>query len=188
MKRESRALVRLTPCAGDSLEMLLGRKAIDDSVKKLASEINHDYAGKNLLVIGILKGSFIFVADLVRQLEMPVEVDFVQCASYGPGTESCGKMKVVKRLKRSVEGSHVLLVEDIIDTGLTTYCIMNYLRRKKPASLRLCALADKPARRRKRVDIDYRGFEVPDKFIVGYGLDCDEKYRNLPDFYVLKKT
>lgn len=170
------------------LHILVEGSAISRAVKKLALRINKDYAGKSLLVIGILKGSFIFMADLIRQLKIPVEVDFVQCSSYRSGAQSCGRIKVSKRLRQSIEGRKVLLVEDIIDSGLTAYCILNYLRRKKPASLKLCALADKPSRRKKSVVIDYLGFEVPDKFIVGYGLDWNEKYRNLPDFYILEEA
>jgi hypoxanthine phosphoribosyltransferase len=121
------------------------------------------------------------MADLVREIAMPLEVDFIRLSSYGSGTESSGSIKVLSRLNGPVEGRHVVVVEDIIDTGLTTAYLLKYLKRKRPASVRLCALTEKPSRRKTDVQIDYLGFTVPDKFIVGYGIDWNEKYRNLPD-------
>ena len=143
--------------------------------------IRRDYRDKNPLLIGILKGSFIFMADLVREIAVPLEVDFIRLSSYGCGTESSGSIKVLSRLNEPVEGRHIVVVEDIIDTGLTTAYFLKYLQRKKPASVRLCALTEKPCRRKTDIRIDYLGFTVPDKFIVGYGIDWNEKYRNLPD-------
>jgi hypoxanthine phosphoribosyltransferase len=163
------------------------RAEIEAAVERLASEITADYRGKNPLFIGILKGSFIFLADLVRLLDFPVEVDFVRVSSYGSGTQTSGEAKLVQGLGRSVKGRDVLVVEDIIDTGITVAFLMDYLKKEEPSSLRLCALTDKPSRRRTPVNIDYLGITVPDKFLVGYGLDCDEKYRNLPEICSLEE-
>lgn len=169
------------------LHRLVSCAEIESAVKRLASEITRDYHDKNPLLIGILKGSFMFLADLVRQLDFPLEVEFVRLSSYGSGRQTSGRVKVVQGLRSAVRGRHVLVVEDIIDTGITVAFLLDYLKKKKSASLRLCALTDKPSRRRVPVAIDYLGFTVPDKFLVGYGLDCDEKYRNLPDICVLEE-
>jgi hypoxanthine phosphoribosyltransferase len=163
------------------LNVLIKHQEIKGEVVKLARAIRQDYLNKNPLLIGILKGSFIFMADLVREIDMPLEVDFIRLSSYGGGTQSSGQIKVLSRLNEPVEGRHILVVEDIIDTGLTMAHFIKYLKRKKPASVRLCALTEKPSRRKTDVKIDYLGFTVPDKFIVGYGIDWNEKYRNLPD-------
>jgi len=138
-------------------------------------------------LICVLKGSFMFTADLIRRLNFPLEIEFVQLSSYGRGRESSGKIKVVQGLRSKVRGRDVLVVEDIVDTGLTTGFLLDYLRNKKPASLRFCALTDKPSRRQVPVTIDYLGFTVPNKFVVGYGLDLDEKFRNLPDICLLEE-
>ncbi|MCX6006738.1 MAG: hypoxanthine phosphoribosyltransferase [Chloroflexi bacterium] len=163
------------------LKILIKHQDISKAVDRLAAEICKDYHGKNPLLIGILKGSFIFMADLVRKINTPLQVDFVRLSSYGSGTESSGKIKVISKLTEPVKDRHVIVVEDIIDTGLTTQYFVEYLKRKKPASVRLCALTEKPSRRKTKTKIDYLGFTVPDKFIVGYGIDWDEKYRYLPD-------
>ncbi len=163
------------------LKKLITVSEIDSAVAKLASQIKRDYRNKNPLLIGILKGSFVFMADLVRRLEMPLEVDFVRLSSYGSGTESSGRIRVLGKMIEPVEGRHVIVVEDIIDTGLTTAWFLRYIKRRKPASVALCALTEKPARRRVDIKIAYLGFSVPDKFIVGYGIDYNERYRNLPD-------
>lgn len=162
-------------------KVLITQDQIRQEVARLAAEISRDYQGKQPLLIGILKGSFVFMADLIRQLQLPVEVDFIKLSSYGSGMETSGKVRVVQGLKAPIKGRDVLVVEDIIDTGLTISFLMDYLRRKKPASLKLCALTDKPSRHRTAVNIDYLGFTVPDKFIVGYGIDWNEKFRHLPD-------
>ena len=167
-------------------QIILSRQDIEAAVSRLAAEITKDYQDKCPLLIGILKGSFVFMADLVRLLDFPLEVDFVRLSSYGRGKESSGIIKVVQGLHSQVRGREVLVIEDIVDTGLTIAFLLDYLRRKKPASLKLCALTDKPSRRRVPVTIDYLGFTVPDKFLVGYGLDCDEKFRNLPDICILE--
>ena len=162
-------------------KILIKHQDIEKAVDRLAAEIRRDYTGKDPLLIGILKGSFIFLADLVRSIDMPLQIDFVRLSSYGSGTQSSGKIKVVSRLTRPVKNRHIIIVEDIIDTGLTTQYFIEYLNKKKPASVKLCALTEKPSRRKTEVKIDYLGFTVPDKFIVGYGIDWDEKYRYLPD-------
>ncbi len=163
------------------LHILFTSKEIEATIRKLAAEIRKDYQGKHPLLIGILKGSFVFMADLIRLLNFPLEVEFVRLSSYGGGKESSGKIKVVQGLSSSVKGRDVLVIEDIVDTGLTTAFLLDYLRKKKPASLKLCALTDKPSRRQVPVTIDYLGFTVSNKFIVGYGLDWNEKFRYLPD-------
>jgi hypoxanthine phosphoribosyltransferase len=168
-------------------KILFSRKEIAATVKRLAAEINRDYRGKNPLLIGILKGSFMFMADLVRLLDFPVAVDFIRLSSYGSGQESSGKIKVVPALSTPVKGQDVLVIEDIVDTGLTVAFLLEHLRKKRPSSLKLCALADKPSRRRVPLAIDYLGFTVPNKFLVGYGLDWDEKFRNLPDICVIEE-
>ena len=162
-------------------KVLFSEDEIKQAVARLAADIRQDYQGKQPLLIGILKGSFVFMADLIRQLELPVEVDFVKLSSYGAGKETSGKVKVVQGLKTPIKERDVLVVEDIVDTGLTLSFLLDYLRKKKPASLRLCALTDKPSRRQVPVTINYLGFTVPDKFIVGYGIDWNEKFRYLPD-------
>ena len=166
-------------------QVLFSRQEIEATVKKLAAEIRKDYQGKHPLLIGILKGSFIFLADLIRLLDFPLEVDFIRLSSYGRGKESLGKVNVVQGLRSQVKGRDVVVIEDIVDTGLTIAFLLDYLHKKEPASLKLCALIDKPSRRQTPVTIDYLGFNVPDKFIVGYGIDWDEKFRNLPDICIV---
>ena len=161
--------------------ILFTREEVEAAVKKLAAEIKKDYQGKCPLLIGILKGSFVFMADLIRLLDFPLEVEFITLSSYGKGRESSGKIRVVKGLRSPIKGRDVLVIEDIVDTGLTISFLLDYLRKKKPASLKLCALTDKPSRRQIPVTIDYLGFTVPNKFIVGYGIDWDERFRYLPD-------
>ncbi len=166
--------------------ILFSYDEIKATVRRLAAEIKKDYQTKNPLLIGVLKGSFMFMADLVRFLDFPLEVEFIRLSSYGRGRQSSGKVRVVKGLTSSIKGRDVLIIEDIVDTGLTTSFLLDYLRQKKPASLKLCTLTDKPSRRQTPVIIDYLGFTVPDKFLVGYGLDWDEKFRNLPDICYLE--
>jgi hypoxanthine phosphoribosyltransferase len=169
------------------LKILISRGEIAKAVDRLASQINKDYQGKQPLLVGVLKGSFVFMADLIRQLDLPMELDFVRLSSYGAARESSGKVRVVQGVKTPIKGRDVLVVEDIVDTGITTFFLLDYLKKKKkPASLKLCALTDKPSRRRVPVPIDYLGFTVPDEFIVGYGLDLDQRFRNLPDIYALE--
>ena len=168
------------------LKILISRDEIAKAVDRLASEIKRDYQGKQLLLIGVLKGSFMFMADLIRQLDLPLELDFIGLSSYGAARESSGRVRVVQGVKTSIKGRDILVIEDIVDTGITISFLLDYLKKKRPASLKLCTLTDKPSRRRVPVSIDYLGFTVPNKFIVGYGLDCDQRFRNLPDIYVLE--
>jgi len=161
--------------------ILFRREEIETTVERLAAEIKKDYQGKHPLLIGILKGSFIFMADLIRFLDFPLEVEFIRLSSYGRGRSTPEGIKVVQGLRSPIKGRDVLVIEDIVGTGLTISFFMDYLRERKPASLKLCALTDKPSRRQVPVTIDYLGFTVPNKFIVGYGIDWDEKFRYLPD-------
>jgi hypoxanthine phosphoribosyltransferase len=169
------------------LTVLVSRRKIAAVVKRLAEEIRRDYEGLNPLVVGILKGSFVFLADLVRAIDMPLQVDFVKLTSYGSGTQSSGRITVLLDLNCQLEGRHVLVVEDIVDSGLTASFLCDYLRQKGPTSVKLCSFTSKPSRRVVDIKIDYLGLEVPDKFLVGYGLDCAEKYRYLPNLCELKE-
>lgn len=168
-------------------KILIARKEIDSTVKQLAKEITRDYKDKNPIMLGVLKGSFIFMSDLVRKLDFPLQIEFIKCSSYSTGTVSSGRIKMALGLRCSIKDRHVIIVEDIIDTGITIAYVMSHLKKKKPASVKLCALADKPSRRVAPLNIDYMGLTVPDKFLVGYGLDCDEKYRNLPDICYIEE-
>ena len=168
------------------LKILISRNEIAEAVDRLACEIKSDYQGKQPLLLGILKGSFVFMADLIRRLDLPLELDFVRLASYGSARESVGKVRVIQRPRMPINDRHVLVIEDIVDTGITTAFLLDYLKKQKPASLKLCALTDKPSRRKAPVCVDYLGFTVPNQFAVGYGLDCDEKFRNLPDIFALE--
>jgi len=168
------------------LKILISRDEIAKAVDRLASEIKRDYQGKQPLLIGVLKGAFVFMADLIRQLNLPLELEFVRLSSYGAAKESSGRVRVVQELKTPIKGRDVLVIEDIVDTGTTISFLLDYLRKKKPASLKLCVLTDKPSRRRVPVSIDYLGFTVPDKFVVGYGLDFDERFRYLPEICAIE--
>ncbi len=171
MTEEYRLVPRIT---GNELNAL---------IDKLAEDINKDYAGKNILVVGILKGAFIFLADLTRKLSSPVEVDFVRLSSYGNRSETSGTVRLTKDLEVPVAGRHVLIVEDIVDTGLTLDWFLRYLQNQKPESVRICALVDKLERRQVQVPLDYVGLRIQEGFIVGYGLDYSEKHRNLPGIF-----
>lgn len=168
------------------LQVLISESRISSVVKMLAMEIRQDYFDKFPLLVGILKGSFVFMADLIRNLDLPLEVDFISLASYGVNTRSNGQITLIRDLPSSIQGRHVLIVEDIIDTGVTIAFLYDYLRQKDPASIKLCALVDKPSRRQVPVTVDYLGFTIPNKFIVGYGLDWNEKYRNLRDIFSIE--
>ena len=168
------------------LKILISCDEIAKAVSRLAREIERDYQDRQPLLIGVLKGSFMFMADLIRQLDLPLDLDFIRLSSYDAARESSGKVEVVHEMKTPVKGRDVLVVEDIVDTGITISFLLDYIKIKQPASLKVCTLTDKPSRRRVQVPIDYRGFTVSNKFIVGYGLDCDQKFRNLPDIYTLE--
>lgn len=169
------------------IEVLISEHEIKEKVTELAAILKEEYQDKHPLIVGILKGSFVFMADLIRSMGIPVEIDFVQLSSYGAARESSGKIKVGHRLKTPIKGRDVLVVEDIVDTGLTIRFLLNYLKRKRPASLRLCALFDKPSRRVVDVPIDYLGFTIPDAFVVGYGLDWNERFRYLQDLCIVSE-
>ncbi len=161
-------------------EILVGAEDLTRRVKELADEISHDYAGKDLLLIGVLKGAVFFVSDLMRHLDIPVEVDFMAVASYGSATRSSGVVRILKDLDAAIEGRDVLIVEDIVDSGLTLQYLLRNLAGRNPRSLEVCALLIKPERREVDLHTRYVGFEIPDKFAIGYGLDHAERYRNLP--------
>ena len=161
--------------------ILLSRQEIKATVVRLAAGITKDYRNRKPVLISVLKGAFVFMADLIRLLDFPLEIDFIRLSSYGRGSRTSGKIRVVQDIRSPIRGRDVLVIEDIVDTGLTTAFLLDYLREKNPSSLKLCALTEKPSRRKVPVDIDYLGFTVPDIFLVGYGLDWDEKFRYLPD-------
>jgi len=168
-----------------TLKPFITERRLQARVRALGRAIRSDYAGRDLVLVGILKGSFIFMADLARAIALPLTCDFMRVSSYGSGTVSSGRIRMEFDLSHPVKGKDVLLVEDIVDTGWTLNHVLNELRKKKPASLRLAALLHKPARTRVDVPIDYLGFTIPDRFVVGYGLDFDGRYRNLPYVAVL---
>ena len=170
----------------DVERVLFSEEELKQRVTKIAAEIDRDYAGKQPLLVSVLRGSFIFMADLVRQIHLPCTVDFMAVSSYGAGTSSSGQVKIVKDLSESIEGRDVIVIEDILDSGNTLSHLLQLLQQRNPASVRLCTLLDKPSRRVKEVELNYCGFSIPDYFVVGYGLDYAEKYRNLPYIGVLK--
>jgi hypoxanthine phosphoribosyltransferase len=170
----------------DIEEVLLSKKQLSEKVAELGARISGDYADKNLLMVGILKGSVVFMSDLIRTVTVPARIDFMSVSSYGAGAKSSGVVKIVKDLDIPLQGYDVLVVEDILDSGLTLHYIIELLRSRNPHSIKICTLLDKPYSRKAEVTTDYHGFEIPDKFVVGYGLDYAEKYRNLPFVGVLK--
>ena len=170
----------------DIERVLLSQEELQARVRALGEQISKDYAGKEPLLISVLRGSYIFMADLTRAIDCMCRVDFMAVSSYGAGTSSSGQVNIVKDLSDSIEGKDIIVIEDILDSGNTLFYLMQILQARHPASIRLCTLLDKPSRRIKPIKADYAGFEVPDEFVVGYGLDYDEKYRNLPYIGVLK--
>ncbi len=166
-------------------DVLIAKADIDKRVRELADMISRDYEGKDLVIIGILKGAFVFMADLIRQLRIPCQVDFVRLASYGAGTVSTGNITISKDIETSIEGKDVLVVEDIVDTGLTLSALIERLRERDPRSLNVCVFLDKKDRRKVPFEAEYVGFNIPDRFVVGYGLDFNEMYRFLPDVCVI---
>lgn len=170
----------------DVAEILIGEQEIQRRVRELGAQITRDFAGEELLVIAVLKGAILFLADLIRHIDLPLAVDFLAVSSYGAGTRSSGVVRILKDLDEPIEGRHVLIVEDIVDSGRTLDYLLRTLRQRRPATLHVCTLLDKRERREIDVPIDYVGFEVPDAFVVGYGLDYAELYRQLPFIGVLK--
>ena len=164
----------------EMIRELISEEEVDKRIRELGEEISRDYAGKQIHLICVLKGGVFFMCELAKRITVPVSMDFMCVGSYGDGTKSSGVVRIAKDLDEAIEGKEVLIVEDIIDSGNTLYYLMDVLQKRKPASLRLCTLLDKPERRVKDVKVDYTGFEIPDEFIVGYGLDYAQKYRNLP--------
>lgn len=168
-------------------KVLIPREELVFEVRRLAQEISNDYKGKHPLIIGILKGSFVFLADLIRLLDVPAEIDFVRLSSYGSARASSGKVRMVHGLEADVKGRDVIVVDDIIDTGLSISHFVKYVKKRDPASVKTCALLDKPSRRKVEIAVDYVGITVPDKFVVGYGIDCNEEYRCLADICVVEE-
>jgi hypoxanthine phosphoribosyltransferase len=172
----------------DVEEVLLTGDEVQARVVELGAQLAADYKGRDPVLVSVLKGSIIFLADLVRAMPIPLSIDLMEVSSYGASTETSGQVRILKDLSSSIEGREVIVVEDIIDTGLTLNYLLRYLHDKGPASIRICCLLDKPARRLAPIEIDYRGFTIPDRFVIGYGLDYGERYRNLPYVGVLRPS
>ena len=170
----------------EHLSLLIHRSDIEQTVSWIAHQISEDYEGRQLLVVGILKGAFIFMADLIRQISIPIEVDFVTVSSYGSGTSSSRRIRLMQDMTMPVRDKDVLIIEDIVDSGYTLNYVIQHAKDIGARSVAVCALASKPSRRETPVEVSYLGFTVPDKFIVGYGLDFDNKFRYLPDIYALE--
>ncbi|MEZ4620468.1 MAG: hypoxanthine phosphoribosyltransferase [Caldilineaceae bacterium] len=186
-KRTGVSKSTVSPLLHENIEsVLIDERAIQDRVKELGQLINHEYEGKELLLVSVLKGSLMFMADLMRAIEIPHEVDFMAISSYGAGVTSSGVVRILKDLNFSIEGRNIVIVEDIIDSGRTLNYLLRILQERNPASIRIMTLLDKPDRREVDITVDWVGFAVPNYFVVGYGLDYNEKYRNLPYIGILK--
>lgn len=170
----------------ERVEVLLSEEAVDARIKEIGEQISKDYEGKQVHLVGVLKGSVFFLCELAKRITVPVSLDFMSVSSYGSDTKSSGVVRIVKDLDESIKDKDVIVIEDIVDSGNTLSYLLEMLGDRKPASLRLCTLLDKPERRRKPVHVDYTGFQIPDEFVVGYGLDYDQKYRNLPYVGIVK--
>ena len=168
-------------------EILLTQAQIDEKITQMGEQITKDYAGKRLLMISVLKGSCVFMSDLMRKINIPLSIDFIYVSSYGSGTQTSGNVKIIKDLDINIEGRDVLIVEDILDSGVTLSSMMELMQTRGAASIKLAALLNKPERRKVDIKLDYEGFVIPDEFVVGYGLDFDETYRNLPYIGILKE-
>ena len=171
----------------DIKEVLFSEEAINKRVKELASRISEDYKGKELLVVGVLKGSVIFAAELIKNITIPCQIDFMAVSSYGDSSETTGVVRILKDLDSEISGKHIIIVEDIVDNGITLNYLSNYLKSRNASSVEIVSLLTKPSRRKVDIDCKYVGFETPDEFLVGYGLDYAEKYRNLPFVGILKR-
>lgn len=167
-------------------KILFTKSEIDNKVKELGEIISKDYKNKDLIVVSLLKGAFVFTADLVREITVPVEIDFMTTSSYGYGQESSGEVELVSDISSVIENRDVLIVDDIIDSGYTMLRVKEYLEKKSPKSIRICTMLDKPSRRKVKIDADYVGFSIPDLFIVGYGLNYEEHYRNIPYIFTFE--
>jgi hypoxanthine phosphoribosyltransferase len=172
----------------DIKEVLLNEEAIKEKIKALGAQITEDYKGKDLILLGILKGSVMFMSDLMKEINLPCKMDFMAVSSYGDATQSSGIVKIIKDLDFEIKDKHILIIEDIIDTGITLKYLMKYLAARNPSSLEIVCLLNKPERRKEQLDVKYLGFDVPDHFLVGYGLDYAETYRNLPYIGILKES
>ncbi len=170
----------------DVKNVLLSEAELSAKVAEMGAQISKDYQGKNLLLVTVLKGAVVFLTDLMRAIDLPAEIDFMVVSSYGSGVKSSGVVKIVKDLDTEIAGRDILIVEDILDTGITLEYLTQLLRDRNPASIKIATLLDKPARRKANIQADYIGFSIPDEFVIGYGLDYDEKYRNLPFIGILK--
>jgi len=168
-------------------KILIDEEKIMKRVAEMGTEITRDYQGKELVVICILRGGVIFMSDLVKQIKLPLYMDFMAVSSYGMSTKSSGVVRILKDLNEDIEGKDVLIVEDIVDTGLTLHYLVDYIKSRNPRSVKVCCFLDKPSRRKVEVEVDYVGFQIPDKFVIGYGLDYAQKYRNLPYVSVLEE-
>ena len=164
----------------ERVEVMLDEAVLDARIREMAAQISKDYEGEQVHLICILKGSVFFTCELAKRITVPVTIDFMAVSSYGSGTESSGEIKIKKELDEPIQGKNVIVIEDIIDSGNTLHCLLHLLGDRRPKSLKLCTLLDKPDRRVQEVKVDYVGFQIPDKFVVGYGLDFDQRYRNLP--------
>ncbi len=167
--------------------VLITKEELEKKVEELGNRISRDYEGKELVIIGVLKGGFIFMADLARKITIPVDLDFISVSSYGDSSKSSGVVKIIKDVDINISGKHVLIVEDIIDTGLTLNHLVELLKTRGPLSVKICAALDKPSRRKAKVEVEYKGIEIPDEFVIGYGLDYAGKYRNIPEVCILKR-
>lgn len=172
----------------DIQEVLYSEEQLAEKVAELGARISEDYADKNPLIVSVLKGSYVFMADLTRKITIPCNIDFMAVSSYGAGTKTTGEVQIIKDIGSKIDGRHLVIVEDILDSGVTLNFLMQILKARGAASIRLCTLLSKPERRKVDVPIDYLGFEIPDEFVVGYGLDYAEKYRNLPYIGILKPS
>ncbi|MDF2523914.1 MAG: hypoxanthine phosphoribosyltransferase [Clostridiales bacterium] len=172
----------------DIQEVLVSKEALEEKTKELGKRISEDYKGKELVLIGVLKGGFAFMADLMREIKIPVDMDFMAVSSYGASTKSSGVVRIIKDLDINITNKHVLIVEDLVDTGLTLKHLKELLNTRGPLSVKICTALDKPSRRKVSIDIEYEGIDIPDMFVVGYGLDYAGKYRNLPEVCILKPS
>ncbi|MGF7059747.1 hypoxanthine phosphoribosyltransferase [Brassicibacter mesophilus] len=169
-------------------EVLVSKEQLQQRVSEIGKKISEDYKDKDLMLVGVLKGAFMFMSDLAKNIDIPLTIDFMAVSSYGNSTESSGVVRILKDLEASIEGKDILIVEDIIDTGLTLSYLVSNLKSRGASSVKICTLLDKPERRLVDVELEYKGFDIPDEFVVGYGIDFAEGYRNLPDVCVLKES